>query len=197
MEKVARQSPSRNCGVPLSCRSMRSRSWATHGTASLRGSHRSVTKRKRSEGGCVPVFEVPNEYGDTVGLQRTRELTRRLVVVGAPVEGLFPPSAASSWGDMRGVRTCATTTKSAHPSSTPVLSNVPSATVTRGSVIVFENCSRMPSLGSTARSSLIADDQSGCVSSARVKMPVPEPSSIMSACSAGMAERMCAIASGR
>ena len=67
------------------------------------------------------------------------------------------------------------TTRSAHPSAAPVLSNVPSTTVTRLSGTVFENCSRMPALGSTARSSLTLPAQSGCASRARVKMPVPDP----------------------
>ena len=65
---------------------------------------------------------------------------------------------------------------SAHPSSMAVVSNVPPRTDTRGSETVFEKTSRMPSLGSTARSSFMESVQSGCASSARVKIPVPAPS---------------------
>lgn len=82
------------------------------------------------------------------------------------------------------MRTCATTTRSAQPSGTPVVSNVPSATLTRLSATVLANCARMPSTGSTARSSASASFQSGCASSARVKMPVPEPT-------LGAAARLC------
>ena len=57
----------------------------------------------------------------------------------------------------------------------PVVSNVPSRTDTRGSVTALLNTLRMPALGSTARSSFMADDQSGFASNARVKMPVPDP----------------------
>lgn len=57
----------------------------------------------------------------------------------------------------------------------PVVSNVPSRTDTRGSVTALLNTLRMPALGSTARSSFMADDQSGLASNARVKMPVPAP----------------------
>ena len=69
--------------------------------------------------------------------------------------------------------TCAMTMRSAQPSSMPVASKVPSRTDTRGSLTDLENTLRMPSLGSTARSSLIDVAQSGCASNARVKMPVP------------------------
>ena len=64
---------------------------------------------------------------------------------------------------------------SAQPSSTFVVSNVPSMHVTRSSTVVLLNCARMPSLGSIARNCATASFQSGCASSARVKMPVPAP----------------------
>ena len=67
------------------------------------------------------------------------------------------------------------TMRSAHPSSTPVVSKVPGWTDTRGSVVALANTSRMPALGSRARSSFTELAQSGCARRARVNKPVPDP----------------------
>ena len=91
------------------------------------------------------------------GLEDARELCACFVLVRAPVEGLsirqyMGVSRAGSEEDVSRVHTWAMTIKSAQPSSIPVASNVPSRTETRGSVVALEKTSRMPALGSTARS---------------------------------------------
>jgi hypothetical protein len=43
----------------------------------------------KESGGDVPVLEVPYHGDDTIWLEHTRELARRLVVVRAPVKGLW------------------------------------------------------------------------------------------------------------
>ena len=70
----------------------------------------------------------------------------------------------------------AMTMTSAQPSGMPVLSNVPSERVTRGSDTVCAKTARMPSFGSLQRISATADDQAGCSSRERVNLPVPQPS---------------------
>lgn len=64
---------------------------------------------------------------------------------------------------------------SAHSARSPVLTKVPSLTLTRLSTVLARNVFRIPSDGSTACREEMELAQSGWERRVRVKRPVPEP----------------------
>lgn len=124
----------------------------------------------------LPIFKIPYICYCTLRFKYPRELGRGKVIIRAPVISLGEKKKSGELAaKIRGNRTCAMTMRSAHPAATPVDSKVPSCTWMR---LSFTECSktlRMPALGSTAMYSPSAEFHSASLSSALVKIPVPDP----------------------